>query len=150
MRGTPVVVALTLAGCAGLAVADLTPWADYETSKSVWQVTTVMVDANMGDAYLEGLEKTWAAGNDVAKELGQIEDYKILRSDLPQSGDFNLLLMIKFKDTDALEPTRGRYNAFIKKWGEERNRETTEYAQKNYPAMREITGMYLLREITLK
>ena len=27
---------------------------------------------------------------------------------------------------------------------------TTEYAQKNYPAMRELTGQYLMREITVK
>jgi hypothetical protein len=135
---------------AALALADLTPWKDYEVSDSVWSVTTVKVDSNMGDAYLEGIKATWAASNDVAKELGQIEDYKILRSDLPESGDFNLLLMVKFKDTDALAPSQERYDAFVEKWGQAQLDETTEYAQKNYPAMRELTGQYLLREITLK
>lgn len=38
----------------------------------------------------------------------------------------------------------------MKKFGETRNQETTEYAQKNYPAMRELTGQYYMREITLK
>jgi len=37
-----------------------------------------------------------------------------------------------------------------KEWGEARNKETTEFAQKNYPAMREITGQYLMREVTMK
>ena len=132
------------------ASADLTPWEDYEESEAVWTVTTIKVAANMGDAYLEGLKNTWVAGNEVALKLGQIEDYKIYRSDLPESGDFNLILTVKFKNTAELGPNQARYNAFMKEWGEKRNQETTEFAQKNYPAMREITGMYHMREITLK
>ena len=72
----------------GAAFADLEIYKDYEVSDAVWSVTTVKVDANMGDAYLEGIEKTWAAGNKVAQELGQIESWSIFRSILPQSGDF--------------------------------------------------------------
>ncbi len=132
------------------AAADLTPWEDYETSEYVWQVTTVRVHANMDDAYLEGLRDTWVAGNKVSKKLGQIEDWKIMRSDMPQSGEFNLLLMVKFANTEMLAPSRERYNAFMKEWGEERNQQTTEFAQKNYPGMRDLTGTYLMRDITLK
>jgi hypothetical protein len=36
------------------------------------------------------------------------------------------------------------------KWGAERQKETQEIAQKNYPGMRKITGEYEMREITLK
>jgi hypothetical protein len=38
----------------------------------------------------------------------------------------------------------------MEEWGEARDKETTEFAQKNYPAMRKITGQYLMREVTLK
>ncbi len=133
-----------------IAVADLDPWTDYEPSQEVWSITTIKVDANMGDAYLEGLAQTWVTGNETAKKLGQIEDYWIYRSDLPQSGDFNLLLVVKFSKTDDLEPTKARYDAFIEEFTKTRADETLVYAQKNYPAMREITGQYLMREITLK
>ena len=150
MNFKSVLVAAFVVVLTPLANADLTPWTDYEVSESVWSITTVRVNANMGDAYLEGIKKTWAAGNDVAMELGQVEDWKIMRSDLPQSGDFNLLLMVKFKNTEALGPSKKRYDAFMQKWGEERNKETTEFAQKNYPAMRELTGSYYFREIELK
>jgi hypothetical protein len=132
-----------------VAFADLEPWKDYSVSDAIWQVTTIKVHANMDDAYLEGLQKTWVASNEVAKSLGQIEEYHIYRSDLPASGDFNLLLVVKYKNTDALAPSKARYDAFMKKWGEERNKKTTEIAQKEYPAMRDITGDYLVREITL-
>jgi hypothetical protein len=134
----------------GVAFADLEPYKDYEVSDAVWSVTTVRVHPNMDDAYLEGLKNTWATGNKVAKDLGQIESWSIFRSDLPQSGEFNLLLIVKFANTADLAPNKERYEAFMKAFGEERNEETTEYAQKNYPGMRELTGQYYLREITLK
>ena len=103
----------------------------------------------MSDAYLEGLKKTWAASNDVAKKLGQIEEYHIYRSDLEDSGNFNLLLVVKFKNTEMLAPNKARYDTFMKEWGEERNKKTTDTAQREYPAMRDITGQYNMREITL-
>jgi len=134
---------------AAVAYADLTPWKDYKESDAVWVVTTVKVDPNMGDVYLEGLKKTWVAGNEVAKKLGQIEDYKIYRSTLPSSGEFNMLLVTKFKSTADLAPSKQRYDAFMKEWGEARQKETTEHAQKAYPGMRRITGDYMMREITL-
>ncbi len=130
--------------------ADLEPWTDYEVSDAVWLVTTVKVDANMGDAYLEGIKQTWAASNEVAKELGQIEEYSIFRSDLPQSGYFNLLLVIKFANTADLAPNKERYDAFIEAWGQATVDASTDYAQKNYPGMRELTGEYMMRETTLK
>jgi hypothetical protein len=131
------------------AYADLEPWKDYTLSDAVWTVTTIKVHANMQDAYLEGIKKTWVASNEVAKELGQIEDYHIFRSDLPESGAFNVMLVVKFKNNEALAPNKARYEAFMKKWGAERQKKTTEIAQKDYPAMRDITGEYQVREITL-
>ena len=120
-----------------LAFADLTPWEDYEVSDAVWSVTTVKVDSNMGDAYLEGLRETWIPGNKISMELGQIEDWAIYRSDLPESGDFNLMLVVKFANTEDLAPNKEAYEAFMKAFTQEQADRTTEYAQKNYPAMRE-------------
>jgi len=133
-----------------VALADLEPWKDYEESQEVWSVTTIRVQPNMDDAYLEGIAKTWVATNEVAKKLGQIQDYEIFRSDLPQSGDFNLLLIVKFAKTDDLAPNKARYDAFMKEFTKAKVDETTQYSQKNYPAMREITGQYVFRKITLK
>ncbi len=132
------------------ALADLEPYKDFDVSDAVWSVTTVKVDPNMGNAYLEGIARTWAATNKVQQELGHIESWSIFRSELPESGHFNLLLVVKFTNTADLAPNKERYDAFMKAFGEARSKESTEYAQKNYPAMREITGEYLLREITLK
>ncbi len=134
----------------GIAIADLEPFKDYDISESVWSISTIRVDANMDDAYLEGLKQTWVASNEVSKKLGHIESYSMFRSDMPQSGDFNLLLIIKFANTSDLAPNKKRYEEFLKEWGETKSKESTDFAQKNYPAMREITGQYQMREITLK
>lgn len=134
----------------GTAAADLEPWTDYEVSEGVSIVTTIRVDSNMMDAYLEGIRNTWLPGVEIGKELGHLEDYAIYISDLPESGDFNLVLVIRFATTADLAPNRERYEAFMREFGEQRSEETTEYAQQNYPAMRKITGEYRLRELTFK
>src|SRR5580704_8438637 len=149
MRVKFILFSLAIAFGVTAVYADLEPWKDYTISDSVWSVTTIKVHANMDDAYLEGLKKTWVASNEVAKKLGQIEEYHIYRSDLPESGSFNMLLVIKFKNNEALAPNKARYEAFMKEWGAERNKKTTETAQHEYPAMREITGDYNMREITI-
>lgn len=146
----PIFAAIAMTAFAVAAYADLTPWKDYQVSEAVWQVTTVKVDPGMGDAYLEGLKKTWFASMEVQKKLGYIEDYRIFRSDLAQSGEFNVLLTVKFKSTADLAPNKAKYEAFMKEWGEAHQKESRELAQKSYPTMRKITGQYEFREITLK
>lgn len=131
------------------AFAQLEPFTDYDISSDLWSITLVKVHPNMGDDYLEGIAKTWVASNEVAKELGQIEDYSIFQSELPESGDVNLFLVVHFADSSQLEPNKEEYARFMEAWGadmQEQNREIT----KNYPAMREITGEYRVRKITIK
>ena len=47
---------------------------------------------------------------------------------------------MKFKSTADLAPNKARYEAFMKEFGKQKQDEVTAYSQKNYPAMREITG----------
>mgnify|MGYP007113700272 CR=1 FL=1 len=140
---------LVLSGVASVALADLEPWTDYTVSEGVTNVTTVKVDSNMIDKYLEGLSKTWAPANEIAKELGQIEGYWIHVSQLPNSGDFNVVLGIEFKDSAALQPDKAKYDAFMKKWGEENQKQSDEIVL-TYPDIREIVGEYNMRSVTFK
>lgn len=134
---------------ANTAMAQLQPYKDYDTSKELWNITLIKVQPNLDDDYLEGLRETWIASNKVAKELGQIEDFAIYRSELPASGDVNLFLVVKFADSDQLKPNKEEYDKFMKAWGDA-NQDKTREITKNYPAMREITGEYLVRKIDVK
>jgi hypothetical protein len=133
----------------GSAVAQLEPFTDYDISKELWSITLVQVHPNMGDDYLEGLKETWVASNRVAKELGQIEDFAIYRSELQQSGDVNLFLVVKFADSSQLEPNKAEYDKFMKAWGEA-NEDKVREMVKDYPSMRNITGEYRVRKIDIK
>ena len=118
-------------------------------SEGITNVTTVKVDSNMIDNYLEGLSQSWAPANEIAKELGHIEGYWIHVSQLPNSGDFNVVLGIDFKDSAALQPDKAKYDAFMKKWGEA-NQARSDELVKMYPDIREIVGEYNMRSVTFK
>ena len=140
---------ILLISAASAALADFEPWTDYEVSEGVTNVTTVKVDSNMIDNYLEGLSQSWAPANEIAKELGHIEGYWIHVSQLPNSGDFNVVLGIDFKDSAALQPDKAKYDAFMKKWGEA-NKARSDELVKMYPDIREIVGEYNMRSVTFK
>jgi hypothetical protein len=149
MKLRHVLVGFALSGFASIASADLEAWTDYDISSGVSNVTTIKVDSNMIDKYLEGLKATWAPANDVAVELGQIESYSIFVSGLANSGDFNVILVVRMKDAADMQPNQADYDAFMKKWGEE-NQKLSDQIVVTYPDIRTITGEYLMREITFK
>ncbi|GGO66556.1 hypothetical protein [Bowmanella pacifica] len=149
MKTLNVIAGIGLLVLSAQASAQVEVYKDYDISEQVTLVTTVKVDANMLDYYLEGLRDTWVAANRLAKSLGHLEDFHIYSSELPQSGDFNLMLVVTFKSGMDLEPSKKRYEEFMKKWGEERNKNSRKIA-KTYPDVRQITGDYRLREIMLK
>lgn len=142
-------LALSLLLSAASAWAQLKPYTDYEPSQEVSHITTIKVHANMIDEYLEGIRETWVASNKVAKELGHIKDYAVYVSELPNSGDFNIVLVQIFAKGEDMQPSKERYDAFMKAWGAA-NEDKTREISKNYPAMRDISGEYQMRRITFK
>jgi hypothetical protein len=149
MKLRQLLMGILLSSVASAAVADFEPWTDYELSEGITNVTTVKVDSNMIDNYLEGLSQSWAPANEIAKELGHIEGYWIHVSQLPNSGDFNVVLGIDFKDSAALQPDKAKYDAFMKKWGEAAQARSDELV-KMYPDIREIVGEYNMRSVKFK
>ena len=149
MRISQLFTGLVLVCFAGIASADLEPWTDYEVSEGVSNVTTIKVDSNMIDKYLEGLRDTWVPANKVAMELGQIKDYGIYVSELPNGGEFNVVLIVQYASSADMQPDKAEYEAFMKAWGKE-NQEKSDKIVVTYPDIRTITGEYLLREVTMK
>jgi hypothetical protein len=129
--------------------ADFELYKDYEIKDTVVHMTTVKVNAGKGEDYIEGLAQTWVASNQVAKDLGQIEDFNIYVSRLPDSGQFNVVLITTMKSIADFVGNKKDYDAFMKKWGERRQQQSKETAKK-YPELRTITGEYLLGEVELK
>ena len=141
-------LAVAIAAPATPAAAQLKPYTDYIVSDSVSNVSTIKVKENMVEDYLQGIRNTWVASNEVAKKLGQMKDYKVYVSDLANSGDFNVMLVATFAKTDDLAPNRARYDAFMRAWGTANEAATRTTTTTVYPNIREITGEYLMREVT--
>jgi hypothetical protein len=139
----------TMFSFTALAQERLEVYQDYDLGTEITVMTTVKIDANMGDIYLAGLRNSWVKAVDFQKELGTIKDWKILASDLPQSGEFNMILMVVFDSAADLEPSKKKYTAFMKKWSEEARKQSNQISAK-YPEVRTITGEYRMREIILK
>jgi hypothetical protein len=130
------------------AAAQLKQYTDYTLSDSVSNVSTIKVKENMVEDYLQGIRNTWVASNAVAKRLGHMKDYKVYVSDLANSGEFNVMLVATFAKTSDLAPNRARYDAFMRAWGTANEASTRTTTTTVYPNLREITGEYLMREVT--
>lgn len=137
----------TVALLSGTASAQLKYGTDFTTSDAVWSVTHVKVKSNMIPYYLEGIKQTWVTGNEVAKQLGQIEDWAIYSNILGDSGDYNLTLVVEFKDLAQYDKGRKEFKEFEKLWLEKISEEKREGIVKTYPEMREIVGEYLVRKL---
>src|SRR5215203_4579434 len=133
MRFKLAIVAIAMACCSSAANADLEIYKDYAISDAVWSVTAIKVKPNMLDAYLEGIKKTWASTTEISKTLGQVDDYMVYVSDLPESGDFNVMLVVKFKNDSMVGPNKARYDAYMAKLGADQQKATTMQAQRDYP-----------------
>lgn len=60
---------------------------------------------------------TQATTTETRKKLGNIEDYEIFRSDLFMGGEFNMMLVVKFKNTADMASNKAKYQAFMKEHG---------------------------------
>lgn len=145
-----IVLSTVLAMFASPVSAQLQPWKDYEASDGVLLVTHVDLDPGTFGIYLEGLKSTWVAANEVAKELGQIEDYAIYSNQYGSADDFDLVLVVKMASTADIAPNQERYEAFLEAWGQANIDQSNETVLELYNKIRRIQGNYLLREITLK
>ena len=149
MRYGLIAVLALLLGFSTMAKERLEVYEDYDLGKEIISMTTVRIDPNMGDVYLAGLRESWVKAVRIQKELGFIKDWKIYSSDLSVSGDFNMVLMVFFDSAADIEPSKKRYAAFMKQWGEENQKKSFKISAK-YPEVRTLTGEYRLREIIMK
>ena len=132
--------------------AQLEPYDDFETSDEVTIISTIKVSENMIPYYLEGLSKTWVAAQEYSLEKGYTTGYNIYVSDLPNSGEFNILLMVSFANDAAARGSEDRYKSVTSYMRENvlTREEQESIVTKDYPSMRKISGQYRIRSVTFK
>ena len=102
----------------------------------------------MGQDYLNNLKTTWKAVHDEALKQGLILSYKILDGEAANPQDFDILLLVEYKNLASMEGQEDKWDALYKKTiGDEA---TMKQLRENRVSMRTIYGGKLMREIVYK
>ena len=143
---------VTLAACAALAVVGAVlvraqSDAPY-TEGPVWGITMVKTKPGMSDDYLKTLAKIYKSTNDEMKKQGLIMDYKVLLGNDSNPQDFDILLMVEYKNMAAFDGLREKADPITDKilGSEDAQRQGAIKRME----IREIMGNKLMREVTLK
>src|SRR5215475_6984198 len=76
------------------------------TEGPVWAITMVKTKPGMSDDYLKPLANLYKATNEAMKKQGLIMDYKVLLGNDANPQDFDILLMVEFKNMAAFDGLR--------------------------------------------
>ncbi|PZR76781.1 MAG: hypothetical protein DLM52_05565 [Chthoniobacterales bacterium] len=118
------------------------------TEGTVWNITMVKTKPGMSDDYLKGLTKTFKGTLDEAKKQSLVMNYKVLLGDSATPGDFDVLLMVEYKNMAAFDNLREKTDPIFNKLmgSEDQQRQTAVKRME----IRDILGDKVMREITLK
>ncbi len=127
------------------------PRETWNVGESVYQVATIDLEPNADAQYLNQMKRTWANQMDVFKAEGLVEEYHIYRSINGYDGDFDLLLMVKYKNLaifDSNTKNNKRWDDAIEKVRKKISEEQSQEITSKFPASRTILDEKLMREIT--
>jgi hypothetical protein len=115
---------------------------------SVWDITLVKTKAGLDDDYLRSIAQTFKGTMEEEKKAGVIMDYKVLISNASNRDDFNILLMVEYKNMAAFDGLREKTEPIMAKvlGGQDAQRQL---AVKRLD-VREILGTKTMREVILK
>jgi hypothetical protein len=115
---------------------------------SVWEISMIRTKPGMDDDYLKNLAGAWKATNEEAKKQGIIQDYKVLIGEASGREDYNMLLMVQFKNMAALDGLREKTDPIARKLIGDEN--AMRQGSMKRMEVRDILGAKTMREITLK
>ncbi|MBF90119.1 MAG: hypothetical protein CMG75_10810 [Candidatus Marinimicrobia bacterium] len=122
----------------------------WEVSESVYAVSTIDLEPNVDQQYINQLKLTWYNNMEVFKSEGLIEDFHIYKSINQYDGDFDLLLVVKYKNL-AIFDSNSKNNKRWKKAEDKARKiiseEEVQNITSNFPKLRTILDQKFMREI---
>lgn len=115
---------------------------------TVWTLSFVHVKAGMSPAYDKYLASDWKKMEDSLKGAGITLSYKVIATEAHSPSDWNLMLMVEYKDLASLEANQDKADALLDKMfgGDEKVMQ----GYKDRSEIREAVGTRLAREIILE
>ena len=115
---------------------------------TVWILSFIHVKPGMGFAYDKYLATDWKKEQDTLKDAGLILSYKVIEAEAHSPNDWDLMLMVEYKDLATLEANEDKADALLQKvFGSD---EKVMQGYKERSEVREIVGDRLAREIILE
>ncbi|HYS56124.1 MAG TPA: hypothetical protein VER58_20385 [Thermoanaerobaculia bacterium] len=115
---------------------------------SVWEITFIHTHAGMGNAYLTYLTTDWKREQEAAKQDGMILSYKVLTTESHTGADWDVMLMVEYKDLATMEANQAKQDALGQKlFGGDQK---IEQGYRDRAAMRDVVGGRVAREIILE
>ena len=140
------IVLLTAMFAAGITLTNAQT-KDYKGG-NVWQVSFIKTKPNMTVEYVNSLKANWKKSHDEAVKQGLILSYKILNGTAANPDDWDVMLMVEYKNLAAMEGNDEKWEAITKNTiGGEETMKTINQGRVN---VREIYGSKVLREVIYK
>jgi len=115
---------------------------------SVWDITFVHTHAGMTNAYLTYLTTDWKREQETMKQEGMILSYKVLTTEAHGANDWDVMLMVEYKDLATMEANQAKTDALGQRlFGSDQK---IEQGYRDRSAMRDLVGGRLAREIVLE
>ena len=115
----------------------------------VWTITFVHTKPGLGLKYMEFLATDWKREQEAFKKAGLILDYKVIGAEAHSPTDWDLMLMIEFKDLATLEANEDKMEA-VSMQALDLNDQKMLQGYQDRSSWREILGDRLTREIILE
>jgi len=117
-------------------------------SGSEWTVSFVQIKNGMSRDYLNSLKTTWKAVQDEGIKQGLILSYKVLEGNASNPDDWQIMLMVEYKNLASMEGNEAKWDAIqMKVVGNEEDQKKLRDMRVN---MRTMYGTKLMREIVFK
>jgi hypothetical protein len=127
------------------------PRETWNVGESVYVVSTIDLEPNVDAQYLNQMKRTWGNNMDVFVAEGLVEEYHIFQSVNQYDGDFDLLLMVKYKNLatfDSNKKNNKRWDAAQEKARKKLSQQQSNEITATFPKMRTILDSKMMREIT--
>ena len=119
-----------------------------ELADGVIELTTVKVKTNFLQQYLDGIEKTWVASNQIAKDMGKIVDYGVY------VGNNNYVyLTVQHESYASMDPSywsEEETDEFQEKFREIISQDDQTSTAQSYEDIREIVRVEMINQIIFK
>ncbi len=115
---------------------------------SVWQISFIQMKPGMDTAYLNYVAGDWKRENEALKKDGQILSYKVITTEGHTSTDWNIMLMVEYKNLATMEANEAKADNLAQ--NVIGNDEKQMQGYRDRLAIREVMGTRLAREIVLE